>query len=306
MSYWKKGKELNQGKYIVEQLLGFGGFGVTYKVKQTRTNKIFALKTLNELARSKPNFKQLQANFINEAIALASCRHPNIVRVYPQGFQEGELWCMVMEYVEGEDLACYINPKHKSYKKFSEKEAVDIITEVGHALTHVHETGLLHRDIKPENILLRNSDLSPVLIDFGLAREYTPGTIRSMTNARTERYAPIEQYQRNGNFGAWTDVYALAATLYALVTERPPIPSEIRKEVQPDVLIPPKQFNPELTDYINEAILKGMAIEPADRPQSVEEWLEDRYFLDFSIDMGIKEQKELLIKIFNGIHYRNM
>ncbi len=274
MRYWDKGEELNKGKFVVEQLLGSGGFGVTYKVKHTRNNKLFALKTLNHQVQNRPDFEQLQVKFINEAIALASCRHPHIVRVYPQRFQEGELWCMVMEYVEGEDLACHINPKHKCYTKFSEQEAVEIITKVGNALTHVHATGLLHRDIKPENILLRNSDLSPVLIDFGLAREYTPGTIRSMTNARTERYAPIEQYQRNGNFGAWTDVYALAATLYALLTERPPIPSEIRKEVQPDVLIPPKQFNPELTDRVNEAILKAMEIEPGDRPDSIKVWLE--------------------------------
>ncbi|MEM8719709.1 MAG: WG repeat-containing protein [Cyanobacteria bacterium P01_G01_bin.39] len=269
MHYWEQGDELNNGKYVVEKLLGSGGFGVTYKIKHTRNNRLFALKSLNIEARNRPDFEQLQVKFINEAIALASCRHPNIVRVYPQVFQQDGLWCMVMEYVEGEDLACYLD----EHGKLTEEDAIAIITKVGKALAYVHQQGFLHRDIKPANILLRKADLSPVLIDFGLAREYTPGTIRSMTNSKTERYAPIEQYQRNGNFGAWTDVYALAATLYTLLTERPPIPSEVRKEVASNILIPPKQHNPEISDRINEAILKGMELEPGDRPQSVEKWL---------------------------------
>ena len=150
MVYWKEGDELNNGKFVVEELLGSGGFGVTYRIRQTRTNKLFALKTLNELARSKPDFPQLQGKFINEAIALASCSHPNIVKVYPQGFQEGELWCMVMEYVEGKDLAKHLDEKGK----FEENKAVDIITKVGEALGYVHQQGLLHRDIKPNTVRL--------------------------------------------------------------------------------------------------------------------------------------------------------
>ncbi|MEY2856161.1 MAG: hypothetical protein RLZZ74_470, partial [Cyanobacteriota bacterium] len=135
MVYWKEGDELNSGKYLVEQLLGSGGFGVTYRIRETRTNKLFALKTLNEIAKNQPDFRQLQSKFINEAIALASCRHPNIVKVYPQGFQEGELWCMVMEYIEGKDLAQHLDQGDK----FGEKKAVEIIIKVGEALNLVHK-----------------------------------------------------------------------------------------------------------------------------------------------------------------------
>ncbi|MDJ0592001.1 MAG: SUMF1/EgtB/PvdO family nonheme iron enzyme [Pleurocapsa sp. MO_226.B13] len=255
------------GKFVVDKILGSGGFGVTYKVKDTGLNKFFAVKTLNELAKNRLDFQQLQIKFINEAIALASCRHPHIVSVYPKVFQEGELWCMVMDYIEGEDLACYLEDRGK----FSEADAIELITKVGKALSYVHQQGFLHRDIKPANILLRKADLSPILIDFGLAREYTSGTIRSMTNARTECFAPIEQYQRNGNFGAWTDVYALAATLYVLVTDRLPIPSQFRVYAE---LPSPKQHNSNLSDRVNRAILKGMELEPQNRPQSVEEWLD--------------------------------
>lgn len=264
--YWQPGTRINNDKYIVEQILGSGGFGITYKVRESRTNKQFAIKTLNYQCQQLPDFEQLQQKFINETIVLASCRHPNVVRVFPQMFQESGLWCMVMDYVEGEDLDSYL----KKRGCFSEQEAIDIITNVGNALSHVHQQGFLHRDIKPHNILLRSSDLSPILIDFGLAKEYSIDTIRSMTSLWTDCYAPIEQYENRGNFGAWTDVYALAATLYKMVTDIEPIPSRYRVHAQ---LQTPQKHNPNISDRLNTAILKGMEFEPHNRPNSVEEWL---------------------------------
>lgn len=275
MSYWQLGKQLNNGKFEVDKILGSGGFGVTYKIKAIGSNKFFAVKTLNIQARNRPDFDQLQTKFINEAIALASCSHPNIVRIYPQVFQEEGLWCMVMEYVEGEDLARYIERNGK----LNEKQAISIITQVGEALSFVHQKGFLHRDIKPANILLRNSDLTPVLIDFGLAREFVSEQSMSMTNSRTESFAPIEQYQRRGNFGVWTDVYALAATLYNLLTSRLPLPAKFRSETEYD-LIPPKQYELNISDRTNQAILEGMALEPEDRPKSVKEWLNLLKFIE--------------------------
>jgi formylglycine-generating enzyme required for sulfatase activity/tRNA A-37 threonylcarbamoyl transferase component Bud32 len=266
MFYWQPGHQLNDGKFIVEQSLGGGGFGVTYQVKELRTNKLYVIKTLNAQCQQREDFDRFQRNFINETIALASCRHPNIVRVYPQMFQEGKLWCMVMDYIEGQDLARYVDTNGR----FSEADAIELITKVGNAVSYVHQQGFLHRDIKPDNILLSKSDLSPVLIDFGLAREYTSSTLRSMTNALTECFAPIEQYENRGDFGAWTDVYALAATLYVLVTKELPIPSRYRTYGE---LPPPKQHNPNLSDRTNEAILKGMELESEKRSRSVGEWL---------------------------------
>ncbi|NJL52854.1 MAG: serine/threonine protein kinase, partial [Hydrococcus sp. SU_1_0] len=149
MFYWQQGHQLNDGKFIVEQVLGSGGFGVTYKVKELRSKKFLAIKTLNAQCQQREDFNRLQRNFINETIALASCRHPNIVRVYPQMFQEGRLWCMVMDYIEGEDLAGYVD----NNGKMSEADAIKLITKVGNALSYVHEQGFLHRDIKPNNIL---------------------------------------------------------------------------------------------------------------------------------------------------------
>ena len=117
MVYWKVGKKLNHDKYIVNEILGSGGFGVTYKITEVRTKRLFALKTLNIEAQSRSDFDQLQTKFINEAIALASCPHPNIVKVYPQVFQSEGLWCMVMEYVEGDDLDLYLEKNGKLNEK---------------------------------------------------------------------------------------------------------------------------------------------------------------------------------------------
>ena len=266
MHYWQRGKHLNHGKYIVEELLGGGGYGITYKVKNTNNNELYAIKTLNTKRQQQDNYKQLQDQFINEIITLANCRHPNIVRVYSQVFSENECPCMVMDYIEGKDLAQWLD----TAGKFAEQDAIEIINQVGEALSCVHSRGFLHRDIKPANILLQAANLSPVLIDFGLAREYSTDSLRSMTNAKTECFAPIEQYQRNANFGTWTDVYALAATLYVLVTAELPLPATYRKYAP---LAPPKQLNANISDRVNEAILQGMALEPKNRPQSVEQWL---------------------------------
>lgn len=266
MYHWQKGKHLNNGKYVVEEWLGSGGYGVTHKVRNTNTNDLFAIKTLNDRLLQQPNCEQSKIKFINEIIALAKCSHPNIVRVYPQVFSENESLCMVMDYVEGKDLAEWLHTRGK----FSEPDAIKIITQVGAALAYVHDLGFLHRDIKPANILLKQANLSPVLIDFGLAREYRAGSLVSMTNAKTGGFAPIEQYQRNGYFGTWTDVHALAATLYALVTGESPLPSIYREYA---ALKTPRQHNPNISERTNKAILAGMALEPENRPQSVGEWL---------------------------------
>jgi serine/threonine protein kinase len=155
----------------------------------------------------------------------------------------------------------------------SETEALRYIDQIGQALECVHERKLLHRDVKPNNILLRRKTKEAVLIDFGLAREFQPGKIRSMTATKTEGYAPIEQYERRGDFGYYTDVYALAATLYSLLTNRVPIPANYRAEE--DVkLSPPQKYNQNISDKVNAAILKGMELEPVNRPQTVREFRE--------------------------------
>lgn len=265
---WKLNQRLQNGRFIIQKVLGGGGFGITYTVVEQHTGKLFALKTLNHLQQSQADFQQRQVKFVNEALRLAKCSHPHIVQVY-EVIEENELWGMVMEYVDGQDLGVFVDERGQ----LPEDEALRYIDQVGKALEYIHSQGLLHRDVKPNNILLRRGTQEAVLIDFGLAREFTIGKTRSMTNAKTEGYAPNEQYERQGGFGPYTDVYALAATLYTLLTAKVPIPANYRKEADIS-LPPPKQYNPWISDRVNDAIVKGMALSPQERSQTVREFRE--------------------------------
>jgi len=272
MRHWPPGQQLHQGKYLIEEILGGGGFGVTYRAQNRKEGKVVAIKTLNANVQGKPNFREFQTKFVNEALSLARCSHPHVVQVYevfPETVGNIELWCMVMELIDGIDLAEYL----EGNGILSEAKALPIIQQVGSALSFVHQQNLTHRDVKPLNIMLRRGGLEAVLIDFGLARELTvPGKLRSSSVFGTECFAPIEQYERRAERGPYTDVYSLAVTLYVMLTGELPCPSIYRKPI--DRLTPPKQFNSEISDRVNAAILKGMELEPQNRPQSVQEWLD--------------------------------
>ncbi|MBV9387623.1 MAG: GUN4 domain-containing protein, partial [Chroococcidiopsidaceae cyanobacterium CP_BM_ER_R8_30] len=144
-------------------------------------------------------------------------------------------------------------------------------------MTIVHKNGLLHRDIKPQNIILRSSNNDAVLIDFGIARHFTPDLTQRHTEFLTPGFAPIEQYFGRSRRGAYTDVYAIAATLYAVLTGKtPPCALDRDYETQnfgKDPLVPPKQINLHLSDKVNQAILKEMEIKPENCPQSIQDWL---------------------------------
>lgn len=269
---WATGHKLQGGKYTIEKELGKGGFGITYLARNANGQPV-VIKTLNDTVQNRRDFNEFQQDFLNEAVRLAKCTHPNIVKII-EVVQEtippsGSLWCMVMEYIDGEDLASRVDKKGI----LPEAEALQYIQQIGEALTVVHNQGLLHRDVKPHNIMLRlkKGGLEAILIDFGIAREFTPHLTQTHTQYMTEYFAPIEQYDRRAQRGAYTDVYALAATLYTILTGQLPETSPLRAVGTP--LTPPKQHNSSISDKVNRAILKGMAVKGKDRPQSMAEWL---------------------------------
>lgn len=281
---WHTGTFLQNGKYTIEKVLKEGGFGLTY-LAQDQAGTPVVIKTLNQKVQQRSDFAQCQQDFVNEALRLAKCIHPNIVNIY-ELIQEDALWCMVMEYVDGFDLANRVEKEGA----LTEKEALKYIKEMGEAVCLVHQRGFLHRDIKPYNILVRKQQNEAVLIDFGLAREFTPNLTQIHTEYRSTGFAPIEQYDRRALRGAYTDVYGLAATLYAILTGKVPeaAPNRDRSvaKYQEDPLIPPKSLNPEISDSVNDAIIQGLAIEPEDRPQTMLAWLnllnielDDKYYL---------------------------
>jgi serine/threonine protein kinase len=222
------------------------------------------IKSLNEDMQRSPDFIKLQQDFVNEALRLRGCQHWKIVRVY-ELFQEGYLWYMVMEYISGTTLWDHVI--FSGYLK--EEEALQYIKDIGEALTVVHQNGIIHRDLNPKNIMIQG--YTAKLIDFGLAREFTLHQMQSQTVAAFPGFAPLEQYSRQGKRGPYTDIYGLASALYYALTGVLPISAPDRAVGQ--YLQNPSYFNPSISYHIEQAIIKGMALDPRDRPQSVRAWL---------------------------------
>ncbi|MFQ4144962.1 serine/threonine-protein kinase [Chlorogloeopsis sp. ULAP02] len=267
ITVWSSGHLLRDGKYTIDRILAQGGFGITYLARH-ENGTLVVIKTLNEIVQSRPDFAKLQEDFVREALRLAKCSHPHIVRV-DDVFQEGQLWCMAMEYIQGRHLADIVVNRGI----LPEAEALGYIRQIGEALTVVHKQGLLHRDVKPANIIVRADKPEAVLIDFGIAREFSPDLPQLHTANLSHCFAPIEQYLTVAQRGAYTDVYALAATLYFLLTKRLPPPAPLRANGT-ELLEPPQRINSSISNRVNRAISRGMKLEAKDRPQSMQEWLE--------------------------------
>ncbi|MBD1823288.1 serine/threonine protein kinase [Cyanobacteria bacterium FACHB-DQ100] len=259
------GTTLSNGKYTLQAIIGQGGFGVTYKAIHHFLHQTVVIKTLNESLRFERNFADFERKFQDEARRLALCVHPNIVRV-SDFFIESDRSYMVMDYIPGKTLEEIVFPN----RPLSEAIAIHYIRQIGSALQVVHRNGLLHRDIKPENIIIREGTQEAILIDFGIAREFTPNSTQTHTQMMSVGYAPIEQYFAQQKRSPASDVYGLAATLYALVTATVPIAAILRDhERMPE----PRELQPSVSPGVNQAILRGMAMNAAMRSASVEEWL---------------------------------
>lgn len=263
---WQKGTELHNSRYTIQRELGQGRFGITYLVRD-KQDKPFVIKTLNEQARQGSEFERLQQVFIQEAFKLAKCQHPHIVEAR-ELFKDQGLWCMVTEYIEGNNLG------KRTKQILPEQEALQYIQQIGSALIEVHSNGLLHRDVRPGNILIRSDNKKAVLIDFGLALDFD----RELTKKRTEEivsgFAAPELYSEKAERGAYTDIYALGATLYVLLTGQNPVDG-LKRACALEKLEEPKAINSQISDRTNKAILKAMKVDSLDRPQSVQEWLAD-------------------------------
>lgn len=267
---WNPGKPLFGGRYIIDSQLGEGGIGITYLARNQR-DELRVIKTLKEEILNHPAWilhrNKLRQDFRDEAVRLAVCHHPHVVQIETI-FDEGNLPCMVMEYIKGEDLG----QRLRRMGVLSEAEALLYVRQIGDALTLVHSKGLLHRDLKPRNIMIRIDKSEAVLIDFGIAREFIPNVIQRHTAYRTPGFAPPEQYELEAPRGEYIDIYALAATLYNLLTAVVPTNADDRR--QNIRLEPPQYFNPKISNRVNQAILRGMDLESTYRPQSVQEWLD--------------------------------
>lgn len=235
------GTLLHGGTYKIDKVLGQGSFGITYLAEHTSLGKKVAIKEffMKEL-NSRGNDGSITGmsdgslshnygqKFKKEAINLSQLEHPNIVRV-TDSFDENGTYYYAMDYIEG----CNLNDYLKS-NSISQKEAVEIITDVAKALMYMHEEKhVLHLDLKPGNIMRRKNDGHIFLIDFGLSKHFSndgqPETSTTI-GLGTAGYAPVEQSNqaKNGEFRPTIDVYALGATLYKLLTgQTPPVASDL-------------------------------------------------------------------------------
>jgi serine/threonine protein kinase len=274
-------------EYSIEAVLGHGGFGITYLARDTTLGALVAIKEFlpSEIAqrdnqtRVLPNperqaVRDYQAglkNFVKEARALAHFKHPHIVRVLRFLEANGTAYT-VMEYEEGQSLADYLK---QHGPRLDEQMILRVFIPILNGLNAVHDAKMLHLDIKPENIYLRK-DGNPVLIDFGSARRAMTETKNVQRIALTHGYAPMEQYPDKGTPGAWTDVYALGASMYRCISGKRPEDALSRYQAvlkyQADPLTPAtkvgaKHYQPMLLECIDWAL----QIYPKDRPQSARE-----------------------------------
>jgi hypothetical protein len=268
-------------EYTLKSVLGHGGFGITYLAADNNLGKDVAIKEYlpTEFAVRRDDSKVQPRStadnndyewgldrFMKEAQTLGLFRHHNIVPVY-RAFKENGTAYMVMEYQQGQSLAELFR-KHRA--DFTEEDLLNFVIPLLDGLAVVHKAGYLHRDLKPGNIFIRE-DGSPVLLDFGAARNAVGRKSKNLTSIVTPGYAPLEQYFADGNQGPWTDIYAMASILYQAVAGR--IPPEAPARVKRDPITPAVEAG---RGRFSEAFLtgidNGLKVEEEQRPQTVEQW----------------------------------
>ena len=277
----RAGTVLN-GRYIVGRVLGQGGFGITYLALDTQLNAKVAIKEFmpNDIATrigttvsvamdtKSEEFAYGAERFQEEARTLAKfIGNPNIAAVTSY-FDENDTSYFVMDYIEGISFKTYI-ANHGG--KISVDETLNVMIPVLRALTAVHSEGFIHRDVTPDNIYITKDGMVK-LLDFGSARYSIGDKSKSLDVILKVGYAPKEQYIRRSRQGPFTDVYSCAACFYAAITGF--LPPESLERLDSDTLVPIPQCGIEIPEYLDKAILKGLAVQPEDRFQSAAEFLE--------------------------------
>jgi len=275
--------------YEIRDILGQGGFGITYLAYDTNLDKEFAIKeylpmdiavregdqSVHPATEDNNDVYNVGLNnFISEARTLSKFEHPNIVRVYSV-FEDNNTAYMVMAMERGKTLQELLKDK----KTLEESIILKILYPLVGAINYLHEKEYIHRDIKPDNILIRHTG-DPVLIDFGAARQAIAN--KALTSIVSPGYAPIEQYQKSGDQqGSWTDIYALGATLYRAVCGIPPIDAIDRSHAiasgKKDPFVPAMEVASidNYSERLLKAIDRAMSFNTADRPKDIIAWFND-------------------------------
>ena len=281
------GSRLLFGQFTIESFLNSGGFGIVYLARDSLDRRVVIKECYPSAfcrrigatvgARSRQQQEGFQAavqSFLQEAVTLSKLDHPNIVKVQ-HVFEENDTAYMAMDYIDGPDL---LQTVEGSARPLTPKEIIAHLTAMLDALDHVHRQGLLHRDISPDTILLDKTTGQPILIDFGASRKEVTRKSRAVSGLRVVKdgYSPQEFYVHGSKQTPSSDLYALAASFYHLISGETPRTSQERLSSiagrEGDPLRPlAGRFRAYPHEFL-QAIDKAMEIFPRDRLQSVAEW----------------------------------
>ena len=294
-----------KNKYIIGNVIGEGGFGITYAGWDTALGQKIAVKEYypsicanrshtgdNQVIPGQASkgqyFRMGKERFTQEAQSAAQFSgEAGIVKILDY-FEENDTAYIVMNYVEGGNLGEIV----RSRGKLEPKTFFAVMLPLMRTLEHVHQTGMIHRDIAPDNIIM-SQDGSLTLLDFGSARYYFGEETKSLSVVLKPGYAPYEQYSRKGNQGAWTDVYALCATIYKCITGETP-PDALDRAIN-DELKKPSELGVRLPAAVETALMKGLAVFPKDRLQTVGELrkaIEKGYPAEKAVDVKPEKEKK--------------
>jgi len=270
-------------RYTIGKVLGYGSFGVTYIGWDNLLEKKVAIKEYlpNEFVtrvegtsevtvfdgEKSQQFTIGKDKFTDEAKKLATFnKSKGIIAVYDQ-FEDNGTSYIVMDYFEGETLQSKMNREGK----INYEEALNIILPILNSLQDVHNAGIIHRDISPDNIYItKDGDIK--LLDFGAARYASTNMSKSLSAIYKQGYAPYEQYQSSREQGPWSDVYALSATLYYMITGIVPQEAMNRLTKKDDKVISPKKLDNDIPKNLSNAIMNALIVYPQQRTQSINEF----------------------------------
>ena len=298
------------GRYLLGQVIGQGGFGITYIGRDLTLGIRVAIKEFFPVGHANRNvgisdsitvtdernetiIHEGKARFLEEARVLAQFYGASGIVNVNNYFEANDTAYIVMEYLDGEDLRCRL-------KKgvLSADRVFELMRPVMNALQKVHDQGVVHRDISPDNIMLLK-DGTMKLMDFGAARFIDYSDQRSVSVMLKSGYAPEEQYRARGEQGPWTDVYALCATIYKAITGI--TPDDALQRLYEDEIEWPSQLGIAITSQQEEALKKGMATRTADRFKSIDEL---KYALGFVDDTDVKADEVTVTVVDIGIGNR--
>ncbi len=298
-------------RYLIGESIGAGGFGVVYRAWDYKLETIVAIKEyfptgivtrakgnpeLIVLGKRRDEYEYRKKRFLLEARSMAKFgKHRNIPNVF-EFFEANQSAYIVMELLEGIQLNDYV--KDQPDGRVSVDFAVYLANEVGMALQSMHEASIIHRDVAPDNIFLcEGKDRRIKLMDLGAAKiENSSDDVIDL--CMKVGYSPVEQYDEIDNFGPWSDIYALGATMYFVLTGMKPYESTSRKKE--DLLQDVNVLNPEVSENLNNTIMKAMAVNANDRFKNIPDFLKavngERRVLSLA-----KEKRKKRLKVIVGI-----